>query len=201
MDKGGISYIDLAIVAFLLIFIFRGYKRGFTEEFMRILGTLIGLIVAIRYMSDVSHFILGAIDIPLILAIIISYAVLFFATIFMFKFITEKLKKAISFSIALGGIDKIVGGALGLLKGAIIISLITILLSMFNLSDFSKRHISQSALFNPMRKIAPLVYDVVKIFVPHPKSFLSEFEENLSGFSLEKRGQEAEAFIKFYKKK
>ena len=125
MIKSGISYIDLGILFVLLFFLYKGYARGFTEEFMRIFGTLVSLIVAIRYMSDLSKIIIGATSISPIVAIVLSFAALFFITIYGFKFITDKLKKAINFSVALGGVDKIVGGVLGCAKGAIFISLIT----------------------------------------------------------------------------
>ena len=197
----GISYIDLAIVFGLLIFIYKGYERGFTEEFMRILGTLVSLILAIRYMSDVSRVIIGATNMSPIIAVVISFVIIFFAVIYLFKFITERLKKAISFSVALGSADKVVGGALGLAKGAILISLVTILLSFFSFSDVLKRHFTESALFKPMQRIAPLAYDAFKVFVPRPKSFILEFEENFSGVSKYKRAKESQEFIESLKKK
>ena len=201
MTKTGISYIDLAIVIILLIFLYKGFARGFTEEFMRIVGTLISLIVAIKLMSNLTRILTDNTNTPPIIATIISFTIIFVLTVFLFRFITDKLKKAISFSVVLGGADKIVGGAIGLLKGAIIVSLVTILLSIFSFSDSINRHITGSLLFDPMRRIAPLVFDTIKVFAPDPKPFITEFKENFSGISFDKWGPKPKDVIKFYQKK
>lgn len=201
MIKSGISYIDLAIVIILVFFLFKGYKRGFLDELRLTIGTLVSLFAAIRYMSDLSRLILGAIDIYPIIAVVISFTVIFVGGTYVFKFITDKLKKIINVTVPLGGtINNVIGAAFGLAKGAIIISLITILLSFVNIFDFSKRHITESQLFEPMQQIAPLVYETIKVLVPRSKTFLTEFEENYSGVSMNKREKATDNFIESLRK-
>ena len=52
-----------------------------------------------------------------------------------------------------------------------------------------------------MSRIAPLAYDIVKVFAPRPKSFLSEFLENYSGVSNNRKSKESEEFIESLKRK
>ncbi|MBD3291201.1 hypothetical protein GF337_20535 [candidate division KSB1 bacterium] len=201
MQNNGISYLDLIIVIALIVFLVRGFRRGFTEELTKILGTAVGLILAIRYMSDLAKYLINPVGIPPIGAIVVAFAVLFLGSVYLFHYIATRLRKAINISVALGGIDKIMGGALGLAKGAIIISLFVILLSLFDFLPFVSRYTNNSQLYNPMRRIAPLAYETLKVFVPRSKPFLVELEENLEGVSTYKRGESTEELLEYYRKK
>lgn len=201
MQTNGIPYLDLMIVVVLVIFIIRGFNRGFTEELIRIIGTIVSLILAIKFMSNVSQYLIKPVGLPPIAAIIIAFIILFIPSIFLFKYIATKIKEALKFSVALGGADKIFGGALGLFKGAIVVSLVTIFISIFSFTPFIRRHITQSALFDPMRRVAPLAYETFKVFMPHSNSFFDELEENVSGVSIYNRGDSTDRLIEYYRKK
>jgi len=201
MRSSGIPYIDLIIVIALLFFIYKGYQKGFTVETTRIIGTLASLLLAIKFMSDISREIIASADIPPIVAIIFSFTLIFVSSFFILKYISDKLVKAVKLSIALGGADKIIGGALGLFKGTIIVSLCTIFISLFDFMPFVKKHISDSQLFNPMRQVAPLVYDAFKVFVPQSRPFIEELQESLSGVSVYRRGESTDRLIEYYQKK
>jgi len=200
MENNGISTIDLGIVIILFVFLIYGYKRGFTVEIMRIIGTMVALMASTKLMSNVSGYLIQ-LEIPPIASSIISFITIFAAVVLGFKYLSTHLKKAISFSVILGGADKLVGGVLGLLKGSIVVSLITILISVFSFSDVINRHIIQSQLFNPMRRVAPLVYDAFKVLVPGKQPFVYEFEENFSKISYDKRGDSVNSLIRFYSRK
>ena len=201
MQNNGLSYLDVIIVIALIVFLVRGFRRGFTEELARVLGTVIALILAIRYMSNLSHFLINPIGIPTIGAIVISFAVIFIGTIYIFHYLAARIKKGINISVALGGLDKILGGALGLAKGAIVVSLFVILLSTFSFLPFVNRYTSNSQLYDPMRQVAPLAYEALKVLVPRSKPFLTELQDNLTGVSAYKQGASTEALIDYYKSK
>jgi membrane protein required for colicin V production len=201
MTNGGISYFDVIIVIVLIIFTYLGYKRGFTVEFLRIIGTLVSLLLGVRFMSNISIVIIGATNIPPTIATIIAFSTIFIGTILIFKLVSDKTQQAIKFSIALGSADKAVGAVLGLLKGAVVVSLFAILLSVFNFSDSVRGNLAQSMLYNPMRRIAPLVYNTLKNAIPHSRSFANEFEENFSGVHYDNLGKDTRNAIEFHKKK
>ena len=195
MIKAGISIIDLVIVISLIITVYKGYERGFIEEFVKILGILVGLIVGTKYMSSMSHYIVEATKIAPILATVFSFILIFVGMVYLFKYVSGKIKTATNYTVALGGIDKIAGGILGLAKGAIIISLIIIAFSFANVFDYTKQIISESKLFEPMQKVAPSIYDAVKVFIPNSNSFLTEFRKNFSGVPVDSMTIETQQFI------
>ncbi len=201
MQSNGISYLDLIIVIALIFFLAKGFKRGFTEEFIQMLGTVVSLILAVRYMSDISRYLINPVGIPTIGAIVIAFASIFIASFFTFRFLATKMRKAVNVSVALGSLDKIVGGAFGLAKGAIFTSLFVIVLSLFEILPFVSRYTNNSALYHPMRRVAPLAYDALKVFVPQSKPFIAELKDNTSGVSINKQGETTQKVIEYYRKK
>jgi len=199
MVKATIAIIDLAIIIILSFFIYRGYKNGVITEFTRIFGTMIGLVLAIRYMSDLAILIYGAVSISPIFITIFSFVLIFTIVVLGLNFLSKKFLKAVKFSIALGGMNRVAGIAFGLAKGAIVVSLLCALLSMATFSTPIRNEINQSMLFDPLRNVLPLAYSSAKlVFQTKYKPLFREIEESFSGQSEERRG-EAQSLIDYYR--
>ncbi len=190
MVKATIAIIDVAIIIILSFFIYKGYKNGFITEFMRVLGTTVGLVLAIRYMSDLAITVYGAVTISPVLITIVCFVLIFTLVVLTFRFLSTKFLKALKFSITLGSLDRVAGIALGLAKGAIIVSLCTVLLSLGSFSTQVRYEINQSLLFNPMRNVLPLAYSAAKlVFKSRYLPLYREIEESFSGQPQEKKGK------------
>lgn len=201
MIEASIAIIDLAIIIVLSYFIYRGYKAGFVNEFTQTFGTLIGLIIAFRYMSDLTIPIYGALNISPIFIMVLVFILIFTTVVLGFNYLAQKFLKAIKFSIALGNMDRLAGLAFGLVKGSIFVGLICALISLGSFSNTINKEIQQSMLFNPMKNVLPLAYSTAKvIFRTTYKPLFREIEESLSGQPIERRG-EAQDLIDFYRPK
>ncbi len=201
MIEAAIAVIDLIIIIVLAYFIYRGYKAGFVNEFTQVFGTLIGLIVAFRYMSDLTIPIYGATSISPTFIMVLSFILIFTTVVLGFNYLAQKFLKAIKFSIALGNMDRLSGLAFGLVKGSIFVGLICVLVSLGSFSNVINQEIKQSMLFNPMRNVLPLAYSTAKlVFRTTYKPLFREIEESLSGQPIERRG-EAQDLIDFYRSK
>lgn len=175
--------VDLIIVVILLFSIYRGFKNGFIVEFMRFFATYVSLVIAVRYMSNLSLILVGALDETLSHSVvtIISFLLIFVTLMSIFRYITYKLKLISRFSITLGSLDRLAGIAIGLLKGAVFVSIITIVLSLTGLSGMFRKQINSSMLYQPMRQVLPLVYSAAKTFIwKGYKPFSQELKESLS---------------------
>jgi len=199
MIKATIAIIDLVIVFILSFFIFRGFKNGLVTELVRIIGTYAGLVVAVKYMSDLAIKIHGAINLPPTLVLIISFMVIFTPIVLIFKFLASKFLEAIKFSVSLGLLDKIGGVALGLLKGAIVVSLLTVVLSFATFSPELQKEIEQSVLFEPMKQVLPMVYEAIKVILSDSKPLADELKEGFSGFGMDS-SVEVQDLINSYEK-
>lgn len=199
MVKATIAIIDLAIIIILSFFIYRGYKGGFITQFSQTFGTMIGLVLAIRYMSDLAVPISGAINMAPTFIMILSFVLIFTTIVLGFNYLTNKFLKAVKFSMALGSMDRVAGVAFGLAKGSIFVGLICALISMATFSPAVQAEIKQSMLFNPMRNVLPLAYSTAKLFFQTKyKPFFRELEESLSGQPYERSG-EAQDLVEYYR--
>ena len=148
MVKATIAIIDLAILIILSFFIYRGYKGGFITQFSQTFGIIIGLVLAVRYMSDLAVLIYGAINMAPTFVMIFSFVLIFTSVVLGFNYLTKKFLKAIKFSVALGSMDRVAGVAFGLAKGSIFVGLVCALISMATFSPAVQAEIKQSMLFS-----------------------------------------------------
>ncbi|MCI0494974.1 CvpA family protein [candidate division KSB1 bacterium] len=201
MFKATIAIIDIVIIIVLSFFMYRGHKNGFLTEFTRAFGTILALILAIRYMSNLAIAIYGAVNISPVVATVLSFIAIFTAVFFGFNYLSTKFIRSVNMSLTLGSIDRIAGIASGLVKGSIIVSLITVLLSFATFSGPLRNEIKESMLFNPMRNVLPLAYSVAKlIYQKTYQPLYKELDESFSGQS-ENRRAEAQDVIDFYRPK
>ncbi|MDZ7333479.1 MAG: CvpA family protein [candidate division KSB1 bacterium] len=199
MIQAAVAIVDIAIIIVLSYFIYRGYKAGFVAEFTQIFATLIGLILAFRYMSDLTIPIYGATSISPTFIMVLSFILIFTTVVLGLNYLLQKFLKAVKFSITLGNMDRLAGIAFGLVKGSIFIGLICALVSLISFSNPINREIQQSMLFKPMKNVLPLAYSTAKIiFRTTYKPLFREIEESLSGQPIERRGQ-AQDLIDFYR--
>ncbi len=189
--------VDLIIVIILMLFIYRGFKNGFIKECMGFVGTYVSLIIAIRYMSDLATALYGKVDVlSHSLISILSFIFIFVPLMLFFMFLAKKLKFIARFSFTLGSIDRIAGLALGLIKGAIILSISALIISLTGLSGLMSKEINSSQLFKPilLKRVLPLAYSVAKLIkFTNYKPFELELKETLNAKSmsaLDRRGRE-----------
>ncbi|MFZ5515322.1 MAG: CvpA family protein [Candidatus Zhuqueibacterota bacterium] len=200
MIKAAIAIIDLLIIFVMVFFIYKGYKNGFTTEFMRALGTIVAFVVAVRYMSNVAIVLYGALEISPTLITIFSFIVIFTLVLLGFKYLTTKLNSAIKFSLTLGNADRVVGIVMGLIKGSLVVSLCTVLISFMSFSGSIAKELRESQLYNPMRQVLPLAYSVAKLaFSSNYKSFSTELEETFSGQTDGRKGEATQSVLDYYR--
>ena len=86
------------------------------------------------------------------------------------------------------------GGALGLLKGAVVASLLLLLISIVPFGPKLLPSPEKSILYKPVKGVAPRVYDVITKMVPGSKSFYSEVKDSLDR-STKKIGKNTDQFL------
>jgi len=119
--------LDLIITAIICIAIATGVWKGLIKQVVSLGGIILGYIIAVNYYERLSHFI--TVSDPGIRSIA-GFAVIFISIILLLSiagwFMERLLKGA-----RLNWINRICGGALGFLKGALIVMIITVVLLAF----------------------------------------------------------------------
>jgi membrane protein required for colicin V production len=115
------NWLDLIIIIALLVAAVAGFMQGFVSTLFSLIGTAIGIIVAANFYTQLASL-LKFISKPDI-ANIIAFA-LILIVIFIISVLIGSALKALLATIHLGCADKIAGGILGVIVGALIIGAI-----------------------------------------------------------------------------
>ena len=189
MIGSSLSYLDIILGIILLIGIMRGLKLGFIRTLTSLLAWIVGIYVAIHF----SYFLLDYLEEYLAWnreTLNIAAFVLTFIIVVLFFSIIGQFLTHLSKFLALGLLNRLLGGILGLLKSALILSIILIFLSSFNTEEklIPQETISSSKLYEPLekfgRKILPSVVITIKEHTPNDFDF-DFFEENNSEREME----------------
>ncbi|HEX9655097.1 MAG TPA: CvpA family protein [bacterium] len=189
------NYVDYIIIAVAGFFIVRGLIRGFFAEVLGLVGLVVALILATKFMSDLSAWIDRFIDIPAVIATILGFVVIFFCVILAFQFIAHMLERVFK-SAMLGWLDKLGGAGVGFLKGATIVSLLLIFISLVPFGSRLVPGLPESRYYEPARNFAPKLFNLIMEVVPGSKSFYVEVKESLENFSPAELARNAQSFLK-----
>ena len=123
-----ISGLDIVIAAVSLVIIIRAYLKGFIKEIFCLGGLVLAIAVAVRFQSVTQKMLEQAIGINSY-NFIIAFIILFAGVIIIVAVIGILLSKLVSVS-PLGGLNRVLGLFIGIVKSAIITTLGVFLLVM-----------------------------------------------------------------------
>jgi membrane protein required for colicin V production len=174
-----INTIDILCLIILGIFCIKGFFRGIIIEVFTLLGLLVAYIVAVREMSTIENWITQWIHIPPLVASTLAFLIIFLGIGFLFRWIAMLLRGMAKWTI-IGWADKGGGFLFGLFKGALITSLVLLLISLIPFSRGFERESERSVLYKPLRSVAPAVFNFVIRTFPSAKDFYEEVKESLT---------------------
>lgn len=117
-------WIDILVIATLLISGAFAYARGFVHEVLSIVGWAGAAFATIYGTPVLKHFTRQFIEAPFI-ADLVTGILVFIVTLAVLSIITRQISKGVKES-ALGALDRALGFLFGLLRGAIIVGLVWI---------------------------------------------------------------------------
>jgi membrane protein required for colicin V production len=128
-----VDYLLIAIVAISLLF---GVIRGFLRESVALLGWLVGLWLAWHYAGEVRPYLGGALA-GTELQVWVARLIILLAVILTAWLIGSLLGYLVQRSGLTLGVDRILGGVFGLVRGAVIVGFAVILASAARMQDES----------------------------------------------------------------
>jgi membrane protein required for colicin V production len=126
-----VDYILLAVVLISLVF---GAVRGFLRESVALLGWLVGLWLAWRYAEKLQPYLGGALA-GTELQVWVARLIVLLAVVLTAWVIGSLLGYLVQRSGLTLGIDRILGGAFGLVRGAVIVGFVVMLADAARLRD------------------------------------------------------------------
>ncbi len=176
--KPQMNGIDIIILIVLGIFIVKGLFRGLIIEAMTLLGLLFGYIIALRQMGQMAAWIERILPLSSLFSGMLGFLVVFIIVVVAFRLIAEILQRIVKWS-AIKWLDRLAGVLFGLIKGALIVSLLAHLVSIVPLSRPMREEQERSFLFEPMKAVAPAVFNFLKWSLPKTGDFYDEIKEGI----------------------
>ena len=115
-----INTFDLILIIIFILFIIRGYTRGFIEQISVISGLIISFYLAIKFYPEMHTALRPYMDLSRNMLDFISFAIIFIIFNILIHLIGEGAKGFLDF-IFLKPVDQLAGAFLGFVKGLIII--------------------------------------------------------------------------------
>ncbi len=165
---------DILILVGLLFYIALGFRDGFFKKVFAILGVLGGLIAAAKFFPTLGDLIKDWLD----LSVEVAYATAFFLLFTLISVILNLFYRWFgrSGSETQKLWSRLIGALFGGIQGAVVISLILYMFSIFDEPDQETKEASY--VYKPILDVAPLVFDYTTTWVPESKDFLQTLEEN-----------------------
>jgi membrane protein required for colicin V production len=152
------TLLDAGTIIIVMLFLARGIWTGFVRQIASIAALIIGFVVAGRYYGESAYLV-----IPFIAdketGFFIAYIVLFVLSFFTVILLGLLLKKVMVLSL-LGWFDRFLGGLLGLAKGAFVVCLLFMGLTLV-VSDASPL-LRQSCLYPYLESGSRLMLSVIR---------------------------------------
>jgi membrane protein required for colicin V production len=153
------NYLDLILGILLLLTAINGFAKGFVEELAGLIGLILGIWIAIHFSDIVANFLTDTFDWSFKHLSIIAFIITFVIVVILVQIIGSVISKMVK-AVHLGFLNRLAGVALGMAKGALILS---VLLIVFNKIDKDVHILSQetranSRLFEPIKNFGPGIF-------------------------------------------
>ena len=148
------NVIDLLLSIVLLLGLVRGLFKGFFTELAGLLALIFGIYAAIHFSDLTYSFLETVISWEHNYLSILSFAVTFFVAALLVSLVGRMLTKMVSM-MALGLVNRLLGGVFGLLKMAFLASLFFMFFDRFDIFNTAEETRENSVLYEPVREFAP----------------------------------------------
>lgn len=167
--------IDFLIILPIGYFAYRGFMKGFIQEFFGVAGLIIAIFVTFNYMGPVSGFLRPFVN-DVDNAVLVTGVVIFFITIAAVQVTAFWLERIFTYA-RLGIVNAVSGALFGGLKVALLISAILLLFAGF---DRPREESRQNSLTYPtVITIAPTAFNLVASIYPQAVSFVETIEKSI----------------------
>jgi membrane protein required for colicin V production len=156
------NWIDLVIVVFLFIAIFRGFINGMVNEVASLAALILGIWGAIKFSSFTADKLYDYFDMTGQYVGIIAFLVTFGIIVVIIHFIGIIADKVVT-AVSLGFLNRILGIVFGLFKTVMIMSVFFVILNAIDARRpfLPKEKIEESRFYNPISDIAPAIFPII----------------------------------------
>lgn len=157
------NWIDFIIIALLGFGLIQGFMDGLIIEIAELAALVVGVWGSIHFSGWTAAKLSGWFDLQTAWTGIIAFALTFIIIVVCIRLLGRLIDKLMK-AVALGFIIRILGAIFGIVKTALILSVIFVFLNTINQKKnfLPSETISRSYLYNPIADIVPAIFPVVE---------------------------------------
>jgi len=156
------NWIDIVILAILVISLFTGLSNGFVKELASLAALVLGIWGAIKFSAFTSAKLYEWFDMSGEFLGLISFIVTFLAIVVIINLIGVMVDKLVD-AVSLGFLNKLLGAVFGVFKSVLILSVIFVILETIDkkkpFMPTEKRE--ESVFYYPIADIAPSIFPII----------------------------------------
>lgn len=156
------NYYDIGAAVILLYSAWKGFSSGLIVSVLSLVGLIAGVYVALYFSGFARDLLTDNFNLQGMYLKTAAFAITFLAVVVGVHLVAKILEKIFN-AAALGAVNKLAGAAFGIFKGALVISVILLIVNTFAGSTFMNQKVyDQSVICKPASKVAPWFISLVK---------------------------------------
>jgi membrane protein required for colicin V production len=159
------NYIDIIIGLLLLFAAISGFRKGLVAELASLAALVLGIWGAIEFSYITTEFLTENFNFETEYLNIISFIITFVVIVILVHIVGSAVNKFIEAAM-LGFVNKLAGLAFGILRSALILSIILIVFEKIDedVEILSQEAKAKSQLYEPVRNFAPSLFPFINIW-------------------------------------
>ena len=167
------NYIDIVLLILLAWGLIQGLRNGLVHEVASLAALILGIWGAIKFSDLTAGWLIEQFNFTGKYLHLVAFAITFIGIVIAVHFVAKVVDKLVK-AVALGWINRLSGAAFGILKTALIVSVLLVILNTLDRKThfLPKEKTEGSFLYTPLSGLAPMVFDYLKfqnIEIPLPK--------------------------------
>ncbi len=192
-----VNLFDIILIATLILFLVKGQKNGLFLETVHLGGFFIALVASLNLLPRSAHWVNKIIELAPNMSAITGFALTSATILLIYQFIVAFIQKNTKVQME-EWLNRLGGLLLGGLKGATVVSLLALMISLFPFAQNIVDAQDDSFFFGPSKKFMPNVYSVVKRVVPGSPNFSKIVDDTFLWFDLSELDNNSKSFLQEY---
>jgi len=159
------NYIDIVLALILVYSAINGFRKGLIAELASLAALILGIWGAIKFSYITSDFLVENFNLKSDHLNIISFVVTFVVIVILVHIVGGVVNKMVE-TVMLGFLNKLAGMIFGIIKAALILSIILVVFDKIDedIQILSPEAKSESRMYEPIRNLAPSLFPFINIW-------------------------------------
>lgn len=159
------NYIDIVLGILLVLAAISGFRKGLVVELASLAALILGIWGAVKFSYITSEFLVENFDWKWDHLNIASFIITFVVIVILVHIVGSTVNKLVE-TVMLGFVNKLAGLVFGILKAALILSIVLVVFDKINedMNILSEETKTESRMYEPIRNLAPSIFPFINFW-------------------------------------